>query len=303
MTALHLDARHREGVERPLIGSPLGLADDRLLDAVRDAARASRVVGIVVREDERVDAVDPQPVEAGCRELGVPPGVDHRDRAAVTEEEGVALPHIAGGDLPVGGDGEHTSDRSSAQRRREHETPAAEDHARSPADRARERSPEDEQRHEHERARAQQDADRPADPRQGAPGQLAHRVGDLGDPRGREPRQPHEQLADRGRPGQEEAGEAAENRRDGRGGLGQEVRRDPVEREGRREEDEHRLAGQLRRERDGDREGQRARHPAREDAGQRPGQDEKTGGREDGEGETVVARQPGVVQEQHDHGQ
>lgn len=107
-------------------------------------------------------------------------------------------------------------------------------------------------------------------------------------------------MGQRREEGDEEAGDQAEDGRDGRGRGSEDVGRDAAQREGGVEEEDHRLTGELGRDRDSDDECQRCGEDAAEDARERSREDEQAGGGEHGEDEAVAAREPGVDGQQHD---
>lgn len=283
----------------PFVGCAIGRPDQRSVDAIHRTGEPADVVGVEMRQDQQVDPGDPERVEAGRSGLRRASDVDHRDRASVAQEERIALADVAGGDLPVARHADGSRDDPSSQgpcirpdSDRECEGRAARQHRG-------EAMPHGQHRHGSQNARAQQHADHALHPRQCRTRERRGGVGDLRDPRRRQPGQAHEQLPERGRPREGETRQTTEHRGERRGRFGEKVRSHAVERDGRREEDQNGLARQLRRRRDRDGEGDTARHPAAEDARQRAGEEQEPGRRGHGQGEPVVARHPRVVHEQH----
>jgi hypothetical protein len=280
-----------EVVEDALVRLPARLPDDDRLRPVYDACQSPDVVCVIVREDEQFQPADAQPFKTGFRRLRITADVDHRDAVSVANEQSVALSDIAGGDLPIAGQGEHPTERSTAQAPRV--DPDARDQSCS-RDRGHDAPPRSETRkHEHrdrsDRAGAQGDAYRPAEPWKAAGRQRAHRVGDLCDPGRRNPGQPHHRLAQHGRDREQETGCQAEHRRYGRGRFGENVGSHSVQRQGRREHDEYGLAHHLGRQRYGHQHGEGARHPTGEGARERTCEHEQSRRGEHRQGEPVVA--------------
>ncbi|HEV7813042.1 MAG TPA: hypothetical protein VGO99_08735, partial [Leifsonia sp.] len=101
--------------EDALVCIPARLPDDDRPRHADDACQTTDVVGVVVGEDEQFQSIHAEPLEAGLRRLRLPSDIDHRDAVAVPNEQAVALSDIARGDLPIGRQREHSTDRSPAQ--------------------------------------------------------------------------------------------------------------------------------------------------------------------------------------------
>jgi len=74
------------------------------------------VVEVEVGEDEQVDAVDAERAEALLDQLGIGPGIDQRGLGRAAHENGVSLPDVALGVLPVLGAREPGSNRRAGAR-------------------------------------------------------------------------------------------------------------------------------------------------------------------------------------------
>ena len=66
-------------------------------------------------EDEQLDAVDAEFVEARGKRCRFRAGVDERDRTAAADHRGVALPDVAQRELPVGRPAEVGDDAGARQ--------------------------------------------------------------------------------------------------------------------------------------------------------------------------------------------
>lgn len=254
-------------------------------------------------EQHPVEAVDPEGVQTPCERLRPTTHVDERRSGAVTDYERVALTDVARCDEPVPRAADRERDLPAAEGARVDDRSPDERDRRGRGDRPGQPPAPRHKTDRDEHERAQPDTDQPIRPRQCCSRKVGRGPGDYGDPRRRHPRDPDHELPDRGRPRQEKAGQAAQDGGDGRGRLGDEIGEDAEERERRRQQDEHRLARELRRQRYGECEGDAAREPARQRRGQRSRQQQQPGRRERGEGEPVVTREPRVVDQQDDHRQ
>jgi hypothetical protein len=84
-----------------LVCRPVGRADEHGVGQADGGVEATDVVEVEVREHEQVEVLDPHPVETGAECLRLRAGVDQRDPVAASDEHGIALPDVAGGDPPV----------------------------------------------------------------------------------------------------------------------------------------------------------------------------------------------------------
>ena len=287
-----------------LVERSIGLSDQRFGRAADECLESADMVGVVVREHEEVDPGDPEPVEARCSGPGPSSDIDHEHGIPVADQHPVALADVAGGDLPIGRKRREPPDGGSAENSGvgdEAHDERASGRRRDPASASAGRQDEKEDREQHGGAR--DDSARALDPRKRAPRQSLHASGERRDPLRRSPGDPDDHLPECGDDGEEQAGEAAEDGGDRGGGRGQEIGGNPVQRQCRAEEDEHRLTRQLRGDRDRQGQRQRARQPPAECAGERCGEDEKAGRSEDREHEAVVACDPRVDDHHHDHGE
>ena len=234
---------------------------------------------------------------------GSRPDVDHRDGVPVAQQDAVSLAHIAGGHLPSAGDRQRPADRTA--------TPGTDVDERAGAQRERGHhghDPGSASRQDQRRATAAstsgaehhaQDAGRPG---QSDAGEAAGERRHLGDPGGRHPGEPDDQLAERRAP------RAAPRRR---GSRARWRRAQPVRRAdwpGCRTA----AASALSRTSTGWQASWAAVGTATASASDRgihrasvrlsgPAEHQQPRGRENGQGETVVACQPRIVDEQHDH--
>ncbi len=261
------------------------------------------MVGVEVCEEYPVEAVDPEGVQTVGERLRPSPHVDECAAVAVPEHERVALTYVARRDDPVPWTARRESDLPAAERTRIDGGSTDERDRRRRGDRPWQAPPRRHKRDRDEDECAQSDTEEAVRPRQSRTGKAGREPGDHGDPGRGQPGDPDHGLADRGRPRQEKAGQAPEDRGDRRGRLGYEVCRHPEERERRRQQEEHRLARELRRQRHCERHGDPAWKPPRQSGRQRSCEQQQPGGRESGEREAVVAGEPGIVDEQHDHRQ
>ena len=288
--------------DQPLVPRLARRADQGAVDAAENRLRAADVVEVEVAEHEQVDARDAEVIEAGRERLGIRPRVDERHHVGAAHEHRVALPDVAGGDLPVGGSCEHLH-RADA-RGRAHETDQRQQrHAprhRPGASRHRGEGGHEGAHRDHEE---QHDPRRTGRPGQRRTGQPREEVRDGRDPGRGQPGHGGDRAAEPRSDGQQQAGEQPEHRRQGCGRFGQGIGDHPVERDAGCEQQEHRLAGQLGAERHRDDHGQPSRKPAREQAGERGSDHQEPAGGEHRQREAVVAAQPGVGAEQQQHGQ
>ena len=241
----------------------------------------------------------PRSARQSSSSFGSRPGVDERDLARAAHETRVALPDVAHRDLPVGGTIERASRTASppAMPRPRATRPAT---IASSASRLRVNaaiSADDGQRGEQER--------RPGMPpghgsaRNGSPGEEGR---NRGDPARRQPRQRCQRIAQPRHDRQQHARREADHGRDRRGGLGEQVR------DARRRSAasaaaaastgwQHSCAASG--------TAMTSASPRRQPAlgtgrGQRTGEQEQPAGRQHGQHEAVVAREPRVGDEQHD---
>lgn len=277
-------------------------ADERGLHPVGHGVHRSDVVTVEVREDEQVDAVDAEQVEARPEPFGVVPGVHHGDSRSgrPAHQNGVPLTDVARRHCPVRrqtgahddpghGDHDHPDDEDGARQQQETEA--------------------DPSRHEdgdgeaHADDRSRDDAADAGRPRSGRVGQGSRPVGDPADRAGGDP-------GDRGQhpsaPGPDRCRDAGRESHDGddrRERFGQEVRRHRVRRERRGQRDRHRPARQLRRHGDRQRGCERCPHAPREQCGQRWTEHDDPGRRQHGQREGEGPREPGVGHQHPDHGE
>jgi len=297
---LDRNAGRTKDAKRPLVGIAHRALDDGALRPGRDTGHSPDVVRIEVGEEQEVQPGDAEAVEAGGRRLRLPPDVDHADRIPVAQQESVTLADIAGRNLPIGRDREGAASDASAQGADIDDGTCAQRHDRRRRHRARCAPGQDEHGHGDEDPGAQQDAEQSRCPGKYHTREAAGEGGHLCDPGRRNPREPDDRIAEARRPRKHGAGQAPEDRRQGCGGLRQQVRRYPEERDDRRQEDEDRLARQLSRSGNGHGQRERAWHPAGEHPAERTGQHEQARGRQGGESETVVPGEPGIVDHEHD---
>lgn len=297
------DAGRSEPFEVAVVGRTVRLPDDRPVGAPEHRLDPARMVGVEVGEQDPVETVDTERLQAARERFRLAPHVDECDVVAVPQQERVALSDIAGRDTPIHrpahratdfeaaqctGVHRRTADQGDRHRRREHP-------GQTTADR--------QERDRREGERAQQYAEKAVRPGQGGTGQLRREPGDQRDPSRRQPGDPDHELSERGSPGQEQARDATEHGRDRSRRLGHEVGQDAVQRKRGRQQDEHRLTGELRRQRNRKREGDAAWQPPRQSGRQRAREHQQSRRRQGGQCEAVVAGEPRIVHEQHHDGQ
>lgn len=285
---LDTEARRCQALQERPVGGAVGFADDDPVGPLDHGIHPAGVIGVVMGQEHPLETPEAEGVQAGGHRFGAPPHVDEGRSVAVAQHERVALTDVARRDQPGIGSAERSPEFCAAEGAHvdraapdERDRRRRSEHARHSAARCHER---DGDQHQH----AQHDAGHPLRPRQRGPGQAGRESRDQGDPGRREPGDPDHQLTHGRSPGKQEARHAAEHRSDGCGRLCDEVRRDAEQRQRGRQQDEHRLTGELRCGRHS--EGQRdARgQPARQSGRQRPGEQQQTGGRESREREAVV---------------
>lgn len=293
-----------ETVQHPGIPRTVRLADERLDGPADQGLVATDMVSVVVRENEDVDAGDAEPLQASGSGRGLPAYVDHQHRIAVANEQPISLAHVARRDLPIVGDGRQTTHGAASERsgvcERTGDQRGAGDHGDG-APHALRTQRQDE--HSEKDEGAQRGPHRSPGPGKGAPGKALHSARHHRDPLRRRPGDPDDQLTEHGSDRQERAGDASEHCGERRRRPGEQIGRDPVERERRRQQDEDRLARELGGGRDRERQGERAGKPPAEYPGERHGEHEEPGGRQHRQGEPVVPGDPGVGDHHHDHGE
>ncbi len=107
------DARRSERAEHGLVGRARRRPHESTVDPPDDSVETADVVGVVVGQHEQRDSADAEPVEAGGGRLGGATDVDHRDRTAVADHQGIALPDIARSDLPARRESEHPGEHGT----------------------------------------------------------------------------------------------------------------------------------------------------------------------------------------------
>lgn len=250
----------REIVEQSLVRD---LRDRTVQHAARptdDGRRSADVVQVEVRQNDEVQALDAEARQAGAESLGFGPGVDERDRALRSPERRVALAHVAHRHLPVRGYGQGARDRAHGRLTGDETRDQADDDARCRRRPSPPRRRDDGHRHGRAHGREKSDSDRAV-----GPGQVLRRdarcdVGDRGDPGGGHPRQGGEPVAQprEGRDAREGSGDG----RGRRGGIGEHVGCHAQQWHMGVDEHDQRSAHQLRRQGNGDRQAQGARHPS-----------------------------------------
>nr|WP_182066656.1 hypothetical protein [Curtobacterium sp. ME12] len=96
-----VDTGTSEVVDHPLVRRTAHRSDQGGLDCAGHSAHRADVVAVEVRQDEQVDPGDPEQVQARPEPLLVVAGVHEGDGVVATEQHGVPLPDVAGGDRPV----------------------------------------------------------------------------------------------------------------------------------------------------------------------------------------------------------
>lgn len=277
-------------------------SDEGRLHPVGYGVHCTDVVAVEVRQDEQVDAVDAEQVEARAEPLAVIAGVhqgDCRPRRPA-HEHGVTLTDVARGHGPVRWQtGTHDDARHGDDHHADHEDGTGEQQE-TEADPA---------RHEHGDGEAHTDdrgSDDAADagrPRRGGVGQRGRPVGDAADGAGGNPGDGGEHTATPGPDGRGEAGREPHDGDDRCERFGEEVRRHRVRRECCRQRDGHRPARHLRCHGDRQRGGERHPQQPGEQRRQRRSEDDDPRRGEHGQREPERSREPGVDHEHADHGQ
>ena len=230
---------------------------------------------------------------------GIGAGVDQRGRTGGADEDGVALPDVAGRDIPRAGSRRSGHDRGAdahADRHREAHREERRDHGPRASPHA--------GRHEEQGQRGaggeERGARRIGRPRESTARERRSAVRDECDPRRGDPRHLQDRDPDRGQHGEHEAPDQSEDGSHRCRGRGEQVGRHAVERDRGVEQDEDRLAGELRGDRHGEQHGERGRHHHGEALGERAGEEQQPGRGGSRQREAVVASEPRVEGEQSD---
>jgi hypothetical protein len=255
-----------EAPDDALVRRPVGRPGDRDVDVTRDLVHGADVVAVEVGQDEQVDPVDPEQVEAGAQEGSVVAHVDQRGARPAAHEHGVTLADVARGHPPVAGQRcPHHRLRDDRGRGADHHDHPGDQQDADPQ-RGGDEHRGDERRTDHDGRDDPDDAHRP---RHRGERQRSDSVRDRADG-GR--RCPGDGGEDRGarRPGRgDEARAQAEHRDDRRERLGEQVRGHGVRRQRRGQRDRQGPARDLRRDRHGQRGGDRGPAPSCEHRRQR----------------------------------
>lgn len=268
--------------------------------AAQDPGQAGDMVGVEVGEEEQRDHGDPQGAQTAVDEAGLRAGVDHQSGAVARgQHQRVALTDVAG-HQPPGGQrpaGHGPGQRDGAQDGR---------HDQQYDDGAQPRTPQEAAPHgdRHHREGGEEQGTRPcARPVERRAGQGGTVPGHRRDPAGRPGGEPGEGLG--GGYGERCGGQGGEPQDGGRAHreLRQQIAGDGHQADVGGQDGHHRGAHRLRGTRRGQDLRQTRRHPPAPQGGapaRREGE-EGTGGQH-GQGEAVRAREPGVVEEQHQCG-
>nr|WP_258066340.1 MULTISPECIES: hypothetical protein [unclassified Rathayibacter] len=292
------------GERRPvaLVVAARGGPDERGIGPSEDGVEPADVVEVVVSEHQQRDPVHSHQAEAGLEWCGLGPRVDEQHARVSAEEDRVALPDVAHRDTPVlgnrGGAEERRGDGGAAGGRDRARQPDGGDpaHPREPRRLRDEHEGEQGQHGERERS---SHAGPPGDPRSGP---RVDGAGDRGDPPGGNGGETDRRVGGSGPPGSEQAADEPEPGRGGCRGLGEQVGEHSVHRHRRVHEQQHGLAGELRRGRHREQQGERpGQHPT-ESARDRLGEQQESGGGEDGQHEAEPPRDRGVGGHEEDDG-
>jgi hypothetical protein len=312
-----------QGADDAFVGRTPDRSDERRPDPADDDVDGSHVVPVEVGQDEQVDPVDAEQVEARRQAVGIVPGVDEGDRPAgtVADEDRITLPHVARRDGPVRWE-------SPAQDEHRHRRAGDADHHDDPRQQQEPRPDHAGRQDRGGQTGADGDggahAAGAARPRQGRERQRGRSVRDAPDRRRRRPGDPGEHRAP---PRPHRRGQACCKSHDGDDRsewLGEQVRGDRVGRQRRRQRDGERPAGDLRGHGDRHRRGDRGPEPSAEEDGERrredhdprrrehrepereragvPGVDDEHAHDREGDERDAADRSPGQVDDQDDHG-
>ena len=263
---LHLGAPRPEVGDHALVCVLACRPNDDLVDQSNDGVDPANMIKVIVREHEQIDAINAQLIKAGSEKRGIRSRVDEGNRTGAAHDEGIALPHVATGDLPVAWppkllSNSPTGERSRIAHEREHQS------YRRPASPA--TPPQD--RDDSNRARCRQQ-DHPSEAL--GPGKLRPRGSseecrNRRDPCGGKPGELAQEHPHRRKDPQRHTGGKPYDGGDGRGRRGQHVSHHPVHRQRGVQQHDHGLARQLGGNRDRDDQRQPAWEPLLQHSRQR----------------------------------
>lgn len=300
-------------------------ADQRLghLPTPEHGAQPTDVVRVVVAQHQEVDAVDAETTEAGIRGAAVRADVDdHGTSRTGPQHQGVALADVARDHGPVAREAAGARGRDAQRADHRHDGEEQDHHrARSPRragrrdalphrrERAREPSRKPRPTEQDHEDRRRHDGEADGAPGAARPGQPCARKTGHGARDGRDPpdgaaRARREDGRDSGEPGREDRRSDTEEGRRQQRRRCEKVRRHRVEGDRGVEEHQDRPARGLRHQRYGDQARQHGPAPGHRleaPCGRRSEQHDGRGG-DHAQHEPVVARDPRVDHDQHDHG-
>nr|WP_255513542.1 hypothetical protein [Homoserinibacter sp. GY 40078] len=295
----HPRAAREQILPHPLVGLVGCRADQHRADATGDRISAAHVIEVAMGENQQIDPPDREVVEARRERRGIRPRVNERDAITGAQEDGVSLTDIAHRHLPAGRPGRELDDPHPR-----HGTSVA--HHGSERDDRRHAPPptaagSENCREANRRGGSDRDDTRHTlDPRHPRTGPGGGGLGDGGDPRRRQPCDGHQPVRDIRSEWRQETGDQADHGGDRRCGTREKVRHHSPEGQGRAEQHEHRLTRELSRERHGDDERERHRHPPRQCRRERTGEQQQTTRSECGQRESEGSREPRIDDEQQD---
>lgn len=267
--------------------------------AVQNRGYTTAVILVEVGEHEQIDLLDAQQIQARLQCLGVRSRIGERNVLVGFQKDGVSLPHVARGNIPLCRNGQRSGDpcggvysesgeNYACNHRRERLSHPAFPRVQQPYG-------------GHRDCRSAGKPCRTVGAAQ-HPRVRAQLLRDRGDPRRRQPGKPRQRLSERWQKSPSESREQAKHRGGHRRGRREKVRHHRRERNIGRDEGKDGLAPELSRDRDRDRVGKKVGENAHQLSRDRWSRDNKPGGRCHRKKETNLVHEPRVGEQKDKHG-